>query len=223
MASHEKITAVGIAGITWLWRENVYISSVVTCTCGVVGSEEDSDEAQCMCDVSLYQLSTMIYPDHGKSQQRRKLAVLKWWFTRNSCTLAMGFLEVAVLGPLALNAGFDNRVCLRCLSTFLRHLCLCIELSQHWMGSQSGAHDLSLPLLLSPCYSSHHLSSWCSQGLPDRGRDSPKGAGNLCACEWMCEAQVIWFALGSNFLGLGNVKQLKGLTLATSLPLAKPL
>lgn len=159
------------------------------------------------------------------NDSKQEVAVLKWWFARNSCTPAMAFLEVAVLGLLALNAGFDNRVvlCLCCFSTLLRWLCLCLGLFQHWTASQSGAHTLSFPLLLSPCYSSHQLSSWCNQGLPGWGRDSPKGAGDLCACEWMCEAQVIWFALGSNFLGLGNVKQLKGLTLATSLPLAKPL
>jgi len=39
----------------------------------------------------------------------------------------------------------------------------------------------------------------------------------------MCEARAILFAFGSNFLGLDIVKQLKGLTLAARVPLAKPL
>lgn len=91
--------------------------------------------------------------------------------TKSGCTEMMickkqlqssyGFLEVAVLGLLALNAGFDKRVvlCPRCFSTLLKWLCLCLGLSQHPTASQSGAHTLSLPLLLSPCYSSHQLSS----------------------------------------------------------------
>lgn len=51
----------------------------------------------------------------------------------------------------------------------------------------------------------------------------PREQKIFCASGWMCEAQVILFAFGSEFLGLGIVKQLKGLTLAAWFPLAKPL
>lgn len=72
----------------------------------------------------------------------------------------------------------------------------------------------------------HLWCSWC----PGMAGDYQAGAGShsreqtiFCTCGWMCEAWVILFAFGSNFLGLGIVKQLKGLTLTTWFPLAKPL
>lgn len=66
--------------------------------------------------------------------------------------------------------------------------------------------------------------------VPSVAGDYCAGAGTysreqkiFCACGWMCEALVILFAFGSNFLGLAIVKQLKGLTLAACFPLAKAL
>lgn len=232
--NEKKIAAVATAENKWLRRENFYISNVVTCMDVTVGSEKYSHECGQNFPwalVSLQTWSSLTWED-----QKRDKKWLYWddSFAKRGCVPAMAFQEAAVLGLWAL---------------FLTTMQVCAFIPappfsssgyihlEGWPSTEL-CHRVELMLSSSPFAFSTLLfppvqlsAAICGPtSVPSVAGDYCAGAGTysreqkiFCACRWMCEALVILFAFGSNFLGLAIVKQLKGLTLAAWFPLAKAL